>query len=101
MTTFSKLSDTLKKIQFKDLRELNLAGGKYISAEFQKYGYDLAVELDDLAHKSLYIKLAKTTPRAILESARSFVKDASHAKNKGKLFMWKLGQLRAKSGRKS
>ena len=26
---------------------------KYVSREFQKYAYDLAVELDDLAHKSL------------------------------------------------
>jgi len=68
---------------------------KYISREFQKYGYDLAVELGDLAHKSLYIKLAKEVPRAILEEAKNFVKD-SRARNKAKLFMWKLGELRKK-----
>lgn len=67
---------------------------KYVSREFQKYAYDLAVELDDLSHKSLYMKLAKTTPRGLMESARSFVKDASNAKSKGRLFMWKLNQLR-------
>ncbi|MFH1840670.1 MAG: hypothetical protein ABH807_00725 [Candidatus Shapirobacteria bacterium] len=65
---------------------------KYVSREFQDYGYRLAVELDDLAHKSLYIKLAKTLPRAILEQARSFVKDAN-ARSRGKLFMWKVGEL--------
>jgi hypothetical protein len=53
----------------------------------------LAVELGDLEHKALYIKLAKETPRAILEKARYFVKDAK-ARNRGKLFMWKLGELK-------
>src|SRR3989344_6983962 len=67
---------------------------KYVSREFQKYAYDLAVELDDLAHKSLYMRLAKNTPRGLMESARSFVKDATNAKSKGRLFMWKLKQLK-------
>jgi len=31
----------------------------YISQEFQDYGYRLALDLDDLEHKSLYIKMAK------------------------------------------
>jgi hypothetical protein len=74
------------------LQKYDLDANKYVSREFQDYGYRLAVELDDLAHKSLYIKLAKTLPRAILEQARSFVKDAN-ARSKGKLFMWKVGQL--------
>ena len=65
----------------------------YISQEFQDYGYRLALELDDLPHKSLYIRLAKTMPRAILEQAHSFVSDAK-ADSKAKLFMWKLKQLR-------
>lgn len=67
---------------------------KYISREFQKYGYELAEALGDIKHKSLYIKLAKVTPRAILENAKSFVSDAYNAKNKGSLFMWKLKQLK-------
>jgi len=67
---------------------------KYISREFQKYGYDLAVELGDLKHKALYIKLAKEVPRKILEQARNFVKDAGKVKSRARLFMWKLGELR-------
>lgn len=67
---------------------------KTVSREFQKYAYDLAVELDDLSHKSLYMKLAKNTPRGLMETARSFVKDASNARSKGRLFMWKLKQLK-------
>ncbi len=67
---------------------------KYVSREFQKYAYDLAEELGDLAHKSLYMKLAKETPRGLMESARSFVKDAQNARSKGRLFMWKLGELK-------
>jgi hypothetical protein len=66
---------------------------KYISREFQSFGVHLAEELNDYKHKSLYIKLAKTVHRSILEKALSFVSD-SKAKNKGALFMWKLKQLR-------
>lgn len=68
----------------------------YITQEFQDFGYRLAVDLEDLAHKSLYIRLAKKEPRALLERARNFVIDAQ-AKNKGALFMWKLAQLRQES----
>lgn len=67
---------------------------KYISREFQDYGYRLAEELNDLEHKALYIKLAKETPRFLLEKARNFVKDAYQVKNPAKLFMWKLQQLK-------
>lgn len=67
---------------------------KYISREFQSYGIHLAEELDDYKHRSLYIKLAKTVHRSILEKALSFVSD-SNARNKGALFMWKLSQLKA------
>ncbi|MGD9129383.1 MAG: hypothetical protein PVJ09_02775 [Candidatus Woesebacteria bacterium] len=67
--------------------------GGYITQEFQDFGYRLALELDDMKHKSLYIKMAKEIDRAILEQALSFVKD-SNAKSKAKLFMWKVKQLR-------
>ena len=75
------------------LHKFNPVEDKYISREFQSYGIFLAEALDDDKHKALYIKLAKTVPRALLEKALSFVADA-HAKSKGKLFMWKLKQLR-------
>ena len=73
---------------------------KYISREFQQYGYELAEELGDLGHKSLYIKLAKETPRGFLETAKSFVKDAENVKSKGRLFMWKLSQLKKEAKEK-
>ena len=82
-----KIGDTLKKYKLDDT-------DKYISREFQKYAYDLAQELGDMSHKSLYMKLAKNTPRILLEKARSFVKDAENARSKGRLFMWKLGELK-------
>ncbi|MGB9637412.1 MAG: hypothetical protein ACPLY7_01300 [Microgenomates group bacterium] len=75
------------------LQNFNPLEDKYISREFQKYGYDLAMELGDLKHKSLYIKMAKEIPRPILEKARYFVKDAK-AKSKPRLFMWKVKELR-------
>lgn len=68
--------------------------GKFITKEFQDYGYRLALELSDLPHKSLYIKLAKETPRPILEEARCYVADYPKAMNKGKLFMWKVVSLK-------
>lgn len=86
---FANLSDLLKNYEEK-------AEDKYISREFQNYGLELAEELGDMKHKSLYIKLAKETPRAKLEVARRFVKDADHARNKAALFMWKLKQLNSK-----
>jgi hypothetical protein len=89
VTGFSSVSDILKNFQSdKD---------KYISREFQKYGYDLAEELGDLKNKSLYIKLAKVTPRGLLEVARNFVKDAYNVKSPAKLFMWKLSELKRQS----
>lgn len=87
---FSKVGDILKKFESDE--------DKYISYEFQKYGYDLAEELGDLKNKSLYIKLAKETPRGILEAARNFVKDAYNVKNKARLFMWKLSELKKEKG---
>jgi hypothetical protein len=68
--------------------------GGYITQEFQDYGYRLAVGLNDLKHKSLYIKMAKTHKRAILDRALSFVQDANSARSKAKLFMWKVKQLK-------
>lgn len=83
-----KIGDLLEKYKLDDT-------DKYVSREFQKYAYDLAEELGDMEHKSLYMKLAKETPRILLERARSFVKDAQNARSKGRLFMWKLAQLKA------
>ena len=75
------------------IKKFNPLEDKYISREFQSYGIYLAESLGDYKHKSLYIRLAKTVPRAILEKAMSFVKDAN-ANSKPKLFMWKMKKLR-------
>lgn len=76
------------------LSKINLQENKYISREFQDYGYHLAEQLNDLEHKALYMKLAKETPRFLLERAKNFVKDAYQVKNPARLFMWKLGELK-------
>lgn len=69
---------------------------KYVTKEFQDYGYRLALRLDDLSHKSLYIKLAKKENRTLLENALSFALDYPKAKSKPKIFMWKLKDLKEK-----
>lgn len=75
------------------LKKFNPQTDKYISREFQSFGIHLAESLDDYKHKSLYIKLAKTTHRTLLERALSFACDST-ATRKGALFMWKLTQLK-------
>ena len=75
------------------LTKFNPTTDKYISREFQTFGLHLADSLDDYKHRSLYIKLAKTIHRSVLEEALSFAVD-SNATNKGALFMWKLKELR-------
>ncbi len=85
MSDPQKLTDILIKF--------NPTEDKYISREFQSYGIYLAEQLNDYSHKALYIKLAKTTHRSLLERALSYTKDAKVDK-KGALFMWKLKQLK-------
>lgn len=86
MSDFNDLKSILKKF--------DPAKDRFISREFQKYAYDLAIELGDLDHKYIYMRLAKTVPRQLLEQARYFVKDAGKVQSPAKLFMWKLAQLR-------
>lgn len=76
------------------LRQWDVDKKKYITQEFQDYGYRLAMELGDERNKSLYIKLAKEVDRVLLEKARTFVKDASSVRSRAKLFMWALTKLR-------
>ena len=64
------------------------------SYEYQAYGNRLAEELDDKKHRALYIKLAKNEDRNLLERALVFVTSQENVTTKGKLFMWKLKQLR-------
>ena len=85
-TSFQTLESLFDRFQLEDK-------GGYITQEFQDFGYRLAVELGDLKHKSLYIKMAKTIPRGLLERALSYVADAQEVKSKAKLFMWRLKQL--------
>lgn len=81
------------------LLKFNPVEDKYVSREFQTFGIHLAETLDDYKHKSLYIKLAKTTNRALLEKALSFAIDST-ARNKGALFMWKLQEMKKEAKKK-
>lgn len=81
------IGKTLAEIKFKDRP-------KNISHEFQFYGCYLAETLEDIKRYSLYIKLAKTENRGLLEEAINFTKGYYAAKNKAKVFMWKLKQLK-------
>lgn len=76
------------------LKKFNPMEDKYVSREFQTFAIHLSKKLSDERRKSLYMKLAKTVPRAILEEALRFVVD-SNARNKAALFMWKLKELNA------
>jgi hypothetical protein len=91
MSKPTKLSDSFEKYK------KTLAGRtKYVKTDFQAYGLKLAKELGDWKNKSLYIRLAKTIDRKILDQARYFVKDQLNIQTPYKLFMWKLKELRQK-----
>ena len=76
------------------LKKFNPLEDKYVSREFQAFGVHLAKKLGDEKKKGLYIKLAKTIPRPVLEEALRFVID-SNARNLTALFMWKLKEIGA------
>jgi hypothetical protein len=67
---------------------------KNLSTEFQHYGVFIAEQLDDTKHYSLYIKLCKQYPRSLIDQALNYTKGYTAAKSKGRVFMWKLTQLR-------
>jgi len=81
-------------INILDKYDLEETKQRRISREFQDYAYRLAVELEDTAHTAIYMKLAKNTPRPVIEQARLFVLGANNPKSKARLFMWKLKQIR-------
>ena len=84
---------SLKNILTGPISPISKPRDKYLSRDFQELGLRLAEKLEDSAHKSLYIKLAKTHEAQLLESVLSFVSD-SNARNKAALFMWKLKKLK-------
>ena len=76
------------------ISQKNLVGDTRNKHEYQAYGNKLAEDLGDTKHRALYIKLAKEEDRALLERAREFVMGSEKATTKGRLFMWKLTELR-------
>lgn len=84
---FSQVGDLFSNYKLEDK-------GGYITQEFQDFGYQMAVKLNDLKRTSMYMKMSKTIDRAILEQALAFISDAHHARNKAALFMWKVKELR-------
>lgn len=74
---------------------------KYVNHEFQIFGHFLATQLDaPKSQYSLFIKLAKSEDRALLQSCLEFVKGVNKPKSKVKLFMWKLKEQREKKSKK-
>jgi len=71
----------------------NVNRPKNITTEFQLYGVYICEQLGEQRY-SLYIKLAKNENRNLLEEALTFTKAYANAKSRGKIFLWKLKQLR-------
>jgi len=85
---FKSITNILDRYDLEETKQ------RRISREFQDYAYRLAVELDDTAHTPIYMRLAKNTPRPVIEQARLFVLGANKPTSKARLFMWKLKQLK-------
>jgi len=107
-----KVSDDNKRKDEKDQEELfdtseyvnskYISGKKkgYVTQEYQSYGAWLANALDDKKRMSMYIKWAKEKPRSLLESAYRFTADYPDARDKSRLFMWKIKELEAQTEEK-
>jgi hypothetical protein len=78
------------------LKNFNPTKDKYISRDFQAFGIWLSEEMEDYKNRGMWIRLAKTNHRSVLEKALSFVKD-SNADNKIALFLWKMKQIKAET----
>jgi hypothetical protein len=68
---------------------------KYVTKEYQQYGLEIASRLNDMEHRSLYIKLAKEEDRNIIERAIMFTMDYPKVQSRARVFMWKLKEIRA------
>ncbi len=88
-----KLFDTISDTHKSYINAL-IKKNSYVNYEFQDFAYRLALKLGDLDHKGIYFRLAKYELRSRLEVALAFACDYTHEPNKGKLFMWKLKQIR-------
>lgn len=92
------MSDILLKDLLTQKKHQLVKRAKHSPLEFQAYGYFLAENLKDLSHRSIYIKMAKTIPRNILETAYHSTKEAAPnlkgSSAQAKLFMWKVKQLK-------
>ena len=75
--------------------------GKYMTKEYQAYGMRLAGKLGDKKRAPMYIKWAKEKKRAILEIAYSFTIDYPNAKDKSRIFMWKVKDLEEEFSKKN
>lgn len=107
-----KVSDDNKNKDEKDQEELfdtseytsakYIHGKKkgYVTKEYQSYGAWLANTLNDPDRISMYIKWAKEKPRSLLESAYRFTADYPNAKDKSRLFMWKVKELEEQTEKK-
>ena len=76
------------------LKSKNIKADRRNVYEHQAYGNRLAEDLGDEKHRSLYIKLAKEEDRNLLDQVREFDMRSENATTKGRLFMWKLTELR-------
>jgi hypothetical protein len=83
------------------LKEKGVTPDHHNKHEFQAYGNMLAEKLNDAAHRTLYIKLAKEEDRRLLDAALSFAMDTEKRAGLGRLFMWKLKELRKSRDDKS
>jgi hypothetical protein len=75
------------------LKQKGIVADSHNKYEFQAYGNMLADKLNDPAHRTLYIKLAKEKDRRLLDAALAFALDTEKRAGLGKLFMWKLKEL--------
>lgn len=78
--------------RFQEIKEAT--PNKFVKKPEQLLALQLASKLDDKAHLDWYMRLCQVVDEKVINQALAFVID-SQTNTKGKLFMWKVKQLRA------
>jgi len=88
-----------KDILFNSFTAQSNTSSKHAKHEFQAYAYRLAYDLNDLVNLKMYLRLAKTIERPLLEEAYAYAIDSA-LENKSRIFLWKLKQVRSEFKKK-
>jgi len=91
--SFISAKTILTSINILDQDDIKSKKIRHPKNEFQAFAYKLSKDFNDDKNLKIYMMLAKNVERSLMERAYSFAIDST-SDQKGRLFLWKLKQLR-------